>query len=281
MIVLALALAGCGQQANPDRVALAAYLKHVQRTETAFEAPLAEIARVGSMLGREQGGDGSLLGSLSEASNTSSLRRATAELDHLRVTLAGEHAPAVATHLRSLLLALADQQVALARELTTLSVFLPRFSSVLKRFGPASRDLQSALSASAVTGTPAAVAAAYEVKAAALRHFASSAGTAAAALHALRPPAVWRPAYEAQLTSLSGMAAAATHLAEALENGDTQDFSSLMISFDRAATLNQTLTAQRAQIRAVKAYDRAVEDQSGIAGEIAQERQRLATILPQ
>ena len=280
VVVLAVTLAGCGQQANPQRVALAAYLRHVQRTETQFQQPLSEVAKVGSTLGREQG-SGSLLNSLAGASNEASLKQATRELERLRATVAAMPAPAVAAHLRNLLLALSDQQISLARELTTLALFLPRFSAILKQLAPASRYLQAALSVPAVTGTPAVVAAAYQFKAGALRHFAASAGSAAAALRAIHPPTVWRPAYVTQVASLTGMVNSATRLADALENGDTQHFASLMLAFDRAATLNQTIASQRAQIASIKAYDRAVENQSRIAAKIDAERQRLATILPQ
>jgi hypothetical protein len=277
--LLALALAGCGQQAGKQRVAVAAYLKQVQRNENAFAKPLAAVAKTGSLLAAEQK-RGSLLDSLAGAAGESSLQQASLRLAQLRGELAAIPAPPPAARLRLLLLELDDRQIALARELAGLQVFLPRFSAVLKGLAPATRRLQAVLAVPAVSGAYA-VAAAYELKAAALRRFAATASSTAKALRAIHPPAVWAPAYKTQLASLEGMSSGATHLAQALQTGQTGSFASLMLTFDGAATISQTAAAQRAQIDAIKAYDRAVQGQNALAEKIALERLRLANKLPQ
>ncbi len=276
---LALTLAGCGQQANKQRVAVAAYLKLVQHRESAFEAPLAELAKSGSLLAQEEQ-RGSLPDSPAGESGEAPLQQASRKLVALRGELSAIPAPPAAAPLRRLLLELADRQIALARELASLGVFLPRFSAALKGLAPATRGLQTALGTPPVSGA-AAVAAAYELKSAALTHFAAITSRSAAALRAIHPPAVWAPAYNTQLASLHGMSAAATQLAQALENGQTSSFASLMLAFDKSATLSQTVAAQRAQIDAIKAYDRAVQGQNELADKIELERLRLADKLPQ
>lgn len=280
LLALALAPAGCGQQAGKQRVAVAAYLKQVQRNLTAFAKPLAAVTKTGSLLAAEQQ-RGSLLDSLAGAAGESSLQQATLRLAQLRGELAAIPAPPAAARLRRLLLALDDRQIALARELAGLQVFVPRFSAVLKGLAPATRRLQTVLAAPAVSGTYAAVAVAYELKAAALQRFAATASSTAKALRAIHPPAVWEPAYKTQLASLEGMSSGATHLAQALQSGQAGSFASLMLAFDRAATLSQTVAAQRAQIDAIKAYDRAVQGQNALADKIELERLRLADKLPQ
>ena len=54
-----------------------------------------------------------------------------------------------------------------------------------------------------------------------------------------------------------------------------------MLNFDRAATLSQTIAAQRARIHAVKIYDAEVEAQGKLAAAIESERVRLDATLPQ
>ncbi len=280
-LALALALAGCGHQASKQRVAVAAYLRRVQRNENAFAKPFAAVAKAGSLLAAEQQ-RGSLLDSLAGAAGESSLQQASRRLAQLRGELAAIPAPPPAARLRRLLLELADRQIALAREVAGLQVFVPRFSAVLKGLAPATRRLQAVLAAPGVSGTYAAVAVAYELKAAALQRFAATASSTAKALRAIHPPAVWAPAYKTQLASLEGMSSGATHLAQALQTGQTGSFASLMLAFDRAATLSQTVAAQRAQIDAIKAYDRAAQGgQTALRNKIALERLRLADTLPQ
>jgi hypothetical protein len=275
-----LALAGCGQQSNSQRADVAAYLKHVQRTETAFQSPLSEVAKVGSVLAQEQKGD-SLLGALAEASNEASLDQASRRLAVLRTQLATTPAPASAAHLRRLLLELADRQIALARELASLVVFLPQFTTALKPLAPATTHLQAALTAPSISGTAAVVAAAYEFKAAALRTFALAVEKIEVALRSLHPPAVWAPAFGSQVASLRGMHADAVRLAGALTGGQTGQFAPLIVAFDRAATLGQTVPAQRARIHAVQVYDAEVQAQNKLAAAIEVERLRLAQALPQ
>lgn len=279
-VLAVLAIAGCGQQSSSPRAQLAVYLKHVQRTETAFQAPLAEVAKVGSVLAQEQKGN-SLLGSLAGATNEASLLQASRRLEVLRTQLATIPAPGAAGHLRRLLLELADRQTALAHELARLVVFLPAFTTALGPLAPATQRLQAALAAPSISGTAAAVAAAYDFKAAALQRFAAVVARITVALRSLHPPAVWAPAYAAQAASLIGMRAYAQRLAAALRSGQTSQFASLIVAFDRAATLSQTVTAQRARIHAVRIYDAEVQAQNTLAAAIEVERLRLARVLPQ
>ncbi len=277
--LLALALGGCGQQQPTARAAVATYLKRVQRTESDFQQPLANVAKVGSVLAQEERG-GSLLTTLARAADEASLQRAAGALQRLGSELAAIPAPAAAAHRRALRLERARRQLALARELTGLVVFLPQFSTALRGLAPATHRLQLALAQPAVSGASA-VAAAYQFKATALRQFGTAVQRIAVALRSVKPPAVWAPAYDSQMASLDGMRADAARLAGALEGGATSQFGQLMLDFDRDATISQTVAAQRARIRAVRAYDAEVETLNKLAAAIEVERLRLVSTLPE
>ncbi len=280
-LVLGLALAGCGSHAESQRAQVAAYLKRVARIEHAEDKPLAELAKAGAVLQQEQGQThASLINSLAGAASAAPLERAGAQMVELRNELAAIPAPSAATHLRALLLELANRQTSLGGELANLALFLPRFDAALSRLGPMTSTLRDALAQPAVSGA-AAVAAAYAFKAGALRRFARAVNGISASLRAARPPALWAPAYQTEMASLRGMRASAVSLASALEAGATGDFGQLMLSFDRAATLSQTIAAQRARIHAVKVYDAEVEAQGRLAAAIESERVRLDATLPQ
>jgi hypothetical protein len=75
------------------------------------------------------------------------------------------------------------------------------------------------------------------------------------------------------------MANSAGQLSQALGSGRVAGVQPLLRAFDQAAVSNHTITAQRAQIAAVRAYDSAIGRVSTLSGQIDSERARLANKL--
>ena len=166
-VALALLAAGCGQQQPTQREALASYLKHVNKIESALTRPLASVTSAGNQFAQEQARGGTLT-NLVTASHRQALIGAWSQIVALRARLAAVKAPPAAARLRGLLLQIIDGQAALTREVAQLVDFLPSFSAALRPLAPATRQLELALaqqSSSRVAG----VSAAYAGKAAALQ----------------------------------------------------------------------------------------------------------------
>ncbi|MGH2927153.1 MAG: hypothetical protein ACRDL8_03010 [Solirubrobacteraceae bacterium] len=97
----------------------------------------------------------------------------------------------------------------------------------------------------------------------------------AARLKRLQPPRLALPEYRTQLASLAGLRASAGRLAGALAAGSGAGLSKLLLSFNRSASLSHTVAAQRAQIAAVRAWDRGLVGLRKLSVAVARERYRL------
>lgn len=266
---------GCGQSTGP-RATLAEYIKQVDSVELALRAPLRAVSSAGNRFAIEQRAVRSSLDETRERERERSLIADAAKIAALGRRLAAIDAPPTAQRLRSLLLELNGAQLALTRQVAKMVLYIPQFSVAMTPLEPAIRRLEPALSSSHATGASA-VAKVYAAKAAALRRFAASLEHILARLRTLRPPAVSRPGYLAQVAALRGMSSDAETLANALASGRTADLAPILLAFDRASASNQSASAQRAQITAVRAYDSQVETLDRITGEIEVERSRLAS----
>ena len=265
-----------------QRQAVATYIKRVQRVENAMQPTLAQVGHAaGALAGANRQGRQDNQGKRKQpslASARGSLRSAERQLAGLRGRLAAISVPPPARQLRRLMLRLADRQLALTREVAQLERFLPAFESALKPLGPASVALHEAL---AVQGrfTRAQLTAVDRRKADALERFRAAVHSVAAAVGKLRPPAVSLPAYRTQMDSLTGMSTAAGRLATVLRTASSGGTAAL-VQFDRAATVSQTVAAQRAQIAAIKAYDAEVAGLRRLVRKVYSERARLDTRVP-
>jgi hypothetical protein len=275
-LILGGLLAGCGQHQS-QRAAVALYLKQVNRIEKQLVTPLSKVTTTGTQFSQEQRSGGSLT-SLLPISQQEALLGAWSQIEALRARLAALKTPPPAGHLRSLLLQVIDGQAGLTHELAQLVVFLPRYDEDLRPLGPATRRLEVALSQQTAFGS-AAVTAVYAGKAAALRQFQSSLNRVLAKLRELVPPAVSKPDYTGQVAALRGMSTTAGQLAAALQGGPTSGVQQLLAKFDRAATSNQTISAQKARIAAVRAYDGESTRLAKLSQAAELERLRLANNL--
>lgn len=275
-IACALLLGACGQRQSESAV-LAAYLKQVNKVESAMATPLQTVSKAGADFSQVERQGGSLTG-LVYGSEEQQLVGAWSHLRTLRGRLAALKAPPRAAHLRSLLLQIADGQAQMTREVAQLIAFLPRYNAALQPLGPATRRLESALLAPAAT--TAAPGPGYASKAAALRRYQAEVDGALRRLRGLIPPAVSRPDYRGEMAALIGMSAGAGRLATALASGQTASVPVLLRQFDQAATSNQAVAAQKAEIAAVRAYDAAGTRLANLVRAADRERYRLAQLSP-
>lgn len=274
-VALVVLLSGCGHSSS-QRSAVAAYLTHVNKIEAQLAEPLANVTATDNEFARAQGPGGSST-SLTYASENQKLNRAWSQIVGLRGRLASLETPVSATRLRALLLHVIDLQAGLTREMAKLVLFLPQFNVARQPLAGSTKRLEVALSRQTVG--PSGVAAVYAAKAAALRQFKSEADSILTRLRKLQPPAVAKPEYEDQIAALDGMSSSAGQLAGALTHGPTGNLQQLLAQFDRAATLNQTIGAQKARISAIRAYDGQSAKLTKLTQEADRERYRLASTL--
>lgn len=273
-VALGLLVAACGQQSTP-RQAVAAYLKHVNRIESELTHPLSTVTSAGGQFAQEQGSGGSLT-NLVTGSHEQALLGALSRIEALRARLAAIQTPAAAVRLRRLLLQIIDAQAAMTREVAQLVNFLPRFKAALNPLAPATRRLEAALSHQSAAGSTAAASSANAV---ALRRFKHAVDGVVAEVRGLHPPAVSRPQYETQLAALREMSTSSGRLAAAIVDGPQGDVQPLLTAFDHAATLNQTISAQKAEIAAIRAYDDQSTKLTQLSQAAEEERLRLANTL--
>jgi hypothetical protein len=289
-VLLALWLGGCGGTQTTPRSAVAGYLTRVNAVEKQLAAPLVTVTqtivqfarqsrRPGASRAKGRAGTGTL-GQFRAVptGQADALLRADVQIHRLRRRLAALPAPVPAQRLRTMLLQLVDRQSTLTRQMAKLVVFLPGFSQAMTPLGPALVRLERVLSVVQAQGS-AAVAAVYAEKASALRSFRAVTLVILRGLGRLDPPKVSLPAYRAQVRALKGMASSAEGLAGALSSGNTTAAQPLLIQFRQAATGPASLTAQKAQIAAIRAYDGQITSLNRLGTAASRERLRLSQTL--
>lgn len=272
VVVLGSLLAGCGSHATSARPGVAAYINQVNLIEKQLTKPFQAVTNAGSQFASTQGTGA---GHLSPKNQERALIRALRQIRRYGHRLAQIPAPAQAAHLRRLLLRLVNGEAGMTTELAKLVAFLPRFSSILKSLGPATSKLQAALRVTQPLGFGVAgVDAELAVKAKALHTYEFTLFHTVKRLERLDPPALSMPQYRTQVHTLERMQSSAGKLANALAGGQS-DVGALLKAFDTAAAGNQTVTAQRAQIAAIKAYDARAKRLDKLAQAVELERARL------
>lgn len=200
--------------------------------------------------------------------------------------------PPEATRLHRLLLRLLRAETDVAREVTRLTAFTPRFRSTLARASLASRRLAADLAvarlpaAHAVRGTPKQIAharavyrqaalAAAGAQADAVEAYCRRLDAVVSSLRALRPPPVMAPALHAQIAALDATRRAGLALAGELQGTDLTNVPVLSRRFSGAARSAGTVAAQRTEIAAIKAYNARVRAVAAIGSRIHVEVVRL------
>ena len=220
------------------------------------------------------------------------LAQAQRTLDLLATRIAALAAPPQALHLRSLVLRVVREEESATREIHALVRFESPFDAALKQLHIAAQVLSKSLAAvrapvpHAIRGTAKQIAkakAAFNAKASAAAAAQADAVTAydavvvrvAARFRSLTPPAVLAPAYRAQVAAVRATILAGGRLATELRKTTRTKVAELSRAFAIATRRSETVAAQRAEIAAVKAYDRRVRRIQASAVAVRDEITRL------
>ncbi|MBV8480330.1 MAG: hypothetical protein JOY72_08505 [Actinobacteria bacterium] len=246
--LVVLVAAGCG---SSQRAQLKKYVEQVNAVETQLQAPLAQVANTNR-----------------DFTTTSHLEKLAPKLAQdertihtLRVRLAALHPPAAARPVAVLLAKLVAEEESLAHQIRLTAVFLPAFRADLARVAPVSNAFRAAAHAAKTVPT----------EVAALDAYAQGLKAPLAALRALTPPPIIRPEYEAQLHALGGSRSTAIRLAAAVRAKKTTEAHALVEQLGRLGVSSQSISAQRAQIAAVRAYDAQVDRVNALGEQVQRE----------
>jgi type II secretory pathway component PulM len=260
LLVVCVLAAGCGGDKGARRAAVSAYFDKVNVVQSRLAQPLLEVSKANRAFAT---------GKADPAKVRVRLERSTRTFERLRKQLAAVDPPPDARTLQRLLLELVRRESELADETVQLARFVPRFAAALRPIGPAGRRLKAELNSKQPI----------LAKAAALELYRDQLGAVLVQLRPLRPPPSSRPAFVAQLQTLAAVRASVTALARAIREKRNAAIGPLLHRFDLAATANQSLAAQRAQIAAIRAYNGRVHELDRLNREIALERARLEKLL--
>ena len=274
-----------GHGASKEHKAAASYIQQVDVIQQELRV---ELTKATTAYRDFAGGkiDSSLVSELALAERT--MRRLERRLEALP-------APAIAVRVHTLLVRLAAAEVGLADEVGRLAVFSPRFTALLRSASAAGKQLGQALAAvkppkaHTIRGTKKQVAKArarFKVEAA---HAASVQADAVDAydakialvwskLRKLRPPPAMEPAYRTQLRTLASTRTAGHALAQELRKHDRSRVPVVGRRFSIAARGATSISAQVAQISAVKAYNRRVRAIGSMQARIQSELGRLQRV---
>ncbi|HET7044500.1 MAG TPA: hypothetical protein VFI37_06585 [Gaiellaceae bacterium] len=250
-------LGGCGGGGgNGDRDAVTAYLRHVNAVEMSMQAPLAAVTATN----RSFSMDSAKLAKLQPK-----LDRSRRTLRTLRTRLTALEPPARARPLHAMLLRLVDREESLAAELAAVPVFLPRYRRALTPLAGATGRLRPALRAGAGASS----------EAAALDRYAAELGVVVDRLKPLEPPPLLAAALRTQVRTLTRVRAAAAALADGLRDPASRDLTVLVGRLDTALRSGGDVSAQKAQIAALRAYDRRAGSLGKLERQVEIERRRL------
>lgn len=254
-------VAGCG--GSSQHAALVRYIDGVDAIEAHLAGAINAVGKANRAFAKVQSG----------RSVQQQLDRSIQTMQSLRQRLDSFRPPPAARRLHALLVELVTHEVDLSRELDLMSRFSPRLTAALRPLAAADSRLKRELAAKAKPG-PAAKRLERR-KAAALETYGTALTAALARLRPLHPPSVWRPGFEAQVSTLTRLRSAASALAAALRAHRVATFPTLLHRFDAAGVANQSTAVQRRQIAAIAAYDRRIRGLVSLAQAVERERVRL------
>lgn len=273
---------------SKQRKAVSEYIQTVNLTQSQMSIQLVKVRAAYADLGSR---------SRRRKHASAELASADVTLSTLERRLVATPAPHEAAKLRSLLVKLVREEVALTRELHQLAVFTPRFSVYLARLRATSAHFGNALRAvpspklKGVRGTKAQVAAAernYRVQenaAATAQADAIDAYTGALTgllkgLERLHAPAVVAPAFAAEVRSLHDVSVTGARLSAALRAPKHASLAERIRAFTVAGREAVDVPSQRAQIASIVAYNRKSRAVGATAAAVRTELLRLGRELP-
>lgn len=236
-------------------------------------------------------------GSIRRKHAPAQLGAAAATLHRLDRRLIATPAPPQASKLRALVIKLVAQESALTLEVRELALFTPRFSVFLKRLRAISSRFDNAMRAvpqpkrKAVRGTHAQVLAAehaYQTQlnvaaaaqADAIDGYVAGVDGLLEELDTLHAPAVVAPTFDAEVRSLHDVTVTGAELSAELRTSKRTQLSKRIRAFTLAGREAGSLAAQRAQIAAIRAYNRRSRAVGATSAAVQSELSRLGRVLP-
>jgi hypothetical protein len=280
--VVALVAAGCGGGKKRNaRQDVANYVQRVNRIETQMRTPLLGVEKAYRRFTTRN-----------LVQSQPRLARAEKTLRTLERRLKLVPPPPEARRLHRLLLQLLSREVGIAHEVVQLADFLPAFDSALRPLAPAGARLAQSLTAAQapqprlVRGTKKQLARArarfkaqtlraQRAQAAAIDLYLGEVRDVERRLRALDPPAVMAPTRDAELSTLVRVETSGAALARALANGEGKKIAALDLRYREAARGGSSIAQQRAQIAAIKAYDRRARNVLKLSIRVQRELARL------
>jgi hypothetical protein len=236
--------------------------------------------------------------------NSARRKRAPAELATAETTLTrlerrlvAAPAPTEAKKLRALLVKLVAQQSALTREVHQLAVFSPQFAVYVRRLRAISSRFDRAMNAISkptqkpVHGTKAQVLAAEQhfrvqenaaatAQASAIDAYVGGIAGLLKGLDTIAPPRVVAPSFAAELRSLHDVTVTGARLSSALRSVTRAHLAERIRAFTLAGREAASVAAQRAQIAAIRAYNRRSRAVGTTQAAVQAELRRLGRDLP-
>jgi hypothetical protein len=280
-LAVALLCAGCGGSKSHRRADVSAYVQRVNRIELVMRSELVDVEKAYRHFS-----------TATLQRSRPRLVRAENTLRTLDQRLENVDPPRDARRLHRLMLQLVSAEVGLSHEVVQLAVFLPAFDDALRPLGPASVQLGQALAHAKapaprlVRGTKKQIAAARAKYAAAVRRaeraqadaieqYANEIRVVQGNLSKLHPPPAVKPTFASERVTLARVRATGGALAKALRLGQSKRVATLDLRYRAAAQSGASLAAQRAEIAAVKSYDRRVRAVASMALRVQRELVRL------
>ena len=271
-----------------QRTSVTGYITRVNALQQRMQTPLAHVLTAYRDFTRPKA---------KTRDSAGELRRAEGTLRQLGDRIAAIEAPPEAKKLRALLLKLVATERGVTHEVDELATFAPRYSALLAQVRKAGVKLGNSLASTNIPrphqlrGTAAQIAAAqrqYAAEAAgAAAHQADAIAAYDAAVRAalgrlqrLTAPPAFLPAFRAQLEAFKVSASTGDALAAELRKRDRSQVAVVGRRFTASARIAQSLAVQKAEIAAIKAYNRRAREISAAAGNVQSEVDRLNRTLP-
>jgi hypothetical protein len=276
-----------GRHSNPKRTAVASYINAVNGVQQQMRLPLTRVLTAYHDFARP---------GTNTRKSAQALARATRTLATVRRRISAVVPPPKAKRLHLLMLELVDQETGVTVEVQQLAAFTPRYRSTLAEYQQAGTVLARGLAAVKIPaphrlrGTRKQI-----VKAQQAYTAASSAAAGAQAdvvdaydavllrvlrdFRRLHPPRALAPAYAAQTRALEATRAAGARLSAGLRSTNRSRVPVLGRAFTQASRISQSVAAQRAEIAAIKAYNRRARAITAAAGRVQAEVARLQRTL--
>jgi hypothetical protein len=240
------------------RALVGAYIARVDRIEVAMAPRVRAIDREYKLFARDPKGLAARAGRYRAAARTLAL---------LARRLAAVDPPREARTLHSLLVRLADANVAVATTVASLASYLPAVARAQAPLRAAILTLRSGVKHAKTA----------KAQARAFADYAAATSAVAARVAQLRPPSIFRPARDAELAQLRRLAAIASAVQAALLHKDAKRAQRLVAELGQVET--ETTVAQ-AQRRAAQEFNAALHRISALATRVEKERRRLEHRLP-